>query len=349
MKLLVDGAWFGTTGIGRYAAEILARCPNDIETEILNRRRPASPTSPLSLWRAINPERHDAFWSPGFIPPAGSHIPTIVSVHDLIHRSQYGPHHRIYYDLALRPLLRRTNQVITVSQTSKRLIVAWSGIEPDRVVISSTGIDLGKFYPSDGEHSGGHPYFLYVGNNRPYKNLKRLMRGFAAARLPEQVRLLIAGTAAPDVLHLAKLLGVKSRVVILGAVPEGELPKFYRGATATLLPSLAEGFGLPVIESLACGTPVIASAACPSVSEFARDATIVVDPYSVASITGAIELAYDKPEGCKQLVAEGLRCVRHPALKWDNVATVVWNTIRLASQKCSRDRIDQPPINIVAG
>ncbi|HOO40830.1 MAG TPA: glycosyltransferase family 1 protein, partial [Syntrophales bacterium] len=134
------------------------------------------------------------------------------------------------------------------------------------------------------------------------------------------IRLIFTGNPNEKLMSLARNLDVEKRVEFMGRVPEGDLPGLYRGALALIFPSLYEGFGLPVVEAMACGTPVLTSNTT-SLPEVAGDAALLVDPTSVEQIKGGIERLCSDPELRRMLSEKGLQRVK--LFKWENVADKV--------------------------
>jgi glycosyltransferase involved in cell wall biosynthesis len=163
-------------------------------------------------------------------------------------------------------------------------------------------------------------YFLFLGNPKPHKNLERVGRAFA--RLPpDGRRLVVAGaadTADEAAIHLwARELTLGERLVVLGRIAQDRLPALVQGALALVFPSLYEGFGLPLVEAMAAGTPVIASTT-PALVEIAGGAAELVDPLDVGAIAGAMALLAADPGRCSALVRAGLE--RADAFRWESTA-----------------------------
>lgn len=217
--------------------------------------------------------------------------PVILTLHDLIQIDVAGeapPHVRAYFQLVVRGWARRAARVLTVSQHAKRRICDWADLPEERVVVVGNGV--GATYVPDGPtHAPGYPYVLYVGNRKVHKNVPRLAE--AMASVPD-AKLLMTGAPDPEVQRLAGA----DRVVFAGPIPEQDLPAYYRGAAVTAIPSLEEGFGLPIIESLACGTPVVTSDRS-AMREVSRERAILVDPLDVASIAAGIRRAIEAGRG----------------------------------------------------
>lgn len=167
------------------------------------------------------------------------------------------------------------------------------------------------FQPGGGPSGLAEPgYVLFLGALRQHKNPAGLLRAYA--RLPQTLRerhpLLLAGRAhreGPGLLRLAARLGVDGQLRLLDEVPEEELPGLYRGAAAFAFPSLAEGFGLPPLEAMACGTPVVASDRT-SLPEVLGEAALLVDPADPAALGEALERVLTQPCTAAALRADGL-------------------------------------------
>lgn len=265
------------------------------------------------------------------MPPAPSRVPFLVTVHDLMHRVCCGRARRIYYDTVLRRLCTSAALIITVSEASRREIDKWLG---GRVAtaVSRIGVDTATFSPcAEPAPEDATPYILCIGNDRPHKNLPLAVRAFARARLPKDLTLVIAGTGAtaPSTKAAVEASGLNARARLLGTVSDAALPGLYRGALALLFPSLYEGFGLPVLEAQACGTPVIASP-CPSVEEAPARSALPIDPRSEESVAAALEAITASPRLRHTLSQAGLQRARDPSLTWDSVASLVWQWVERA-------------------
>lgn len=257
-------------------------------------------------------ERHQAslIFTPapeGYLGP--QRIPQVVMVHDL--RPISHPERSLqslYFRSWVPPLLRSCRHVLTNSQFTAREIQRCTGLPDSRITVTPLGYDDQVFKPGPPPPgSQERPYLLHVGQAYPHKNLRRLIRAFAriAPRYPE-LRLVLAGKPHPtetSVLQaLVAELGLQQRVEFRSYVPYAELPDLYRGALALVYPSLWEGFGLPVLEAMACGTPVITS--CGSgTEEVAGDAALLVDPTHLQSLIEVLHPLLNQPilqEQCRR-------------------------------------------------
>ncbi|MGH8494484.1 MAG: glycosyltransferase family 4 protein [Moraxellaceae bacterium] len=318
--ILFDKRWYGDHGIGRFARMIgeglaLPALP------LLG--SPSGAFDPFLLaWVLRSCNASDVFFSPGYNAPFLFRGVRLLTIHDLNHLDV--PVSRsflktLYYELFIRLAISRAARVLTVSEFSRQRIVEWSGCSPEKVVNVGNGVDP-AFNADVSPWQPGFSYFLCVSNRRAHKNEERLLRAFAAADLAPDVRLVLSGEATPELLQLAAALGLDERLVFRGRVPETELPSLYRGALALVFPSLYEGFGLPVIEAMACGTAVI-TANTTSMPEVAGNAALLVDPLSVSEIAAAMLRLHQDVLLRQELAARGL--LRAQQFSWDAVAARV--------------------------
>ncbi len=175
---------------------------------------------------------------------------------------------------------RTIDQVITVSEHSRRDLLAHVPLRPDQVSVTPLGLDVERFRPAE-HRQGGRPYVLCVAGSDPTKNVGLLVQAFAT--LPGQLRdrfdLILAGDVCKreDIRAALHRLGLSAQVKLVGLVSDEALVAYYQQATVFVFPSLYEGFGLPVLEAMGCGCPVICSNAS-SLPEVAGDAAVLVDP-----------------------------------------------------------------------
>ncbi len=246
-------------------------------------------------------ERPDVFHAPHYVLPVAIRSRSVVTIHDCIHLRfpQYLPNRAAYYyaRVAIWTAARQSARVLTVSEASKRDILHFVDIDADKIEVVYNAIDE-RFWqrPTDEEIGRVRERFqlnsrfvLYVGNIKPHKNLVRLIEAFARLRQRglDDVSLLIIGDeisklpALRRAVHRNKL---HKSVRFLGYVNDETLVVLYQLASAFAFPSLYEGFGLPALEAMACGTPVVTSnLSC--LPEIAGGAAELVDPYDVEAIT----------------------------------------------------------------
>ena len=276
-SVFVDTRWEGTHGIGRYAREVTSRFRLDwTRLDVVG-----SPSSPReALTRHPQDARAQVVYSPGYNVSRLTGAVQIITVHDLIHLQVGGAKgslYRAYYDAVVRPVIRRTGVVLTVSETSAQAIRKWIGDASVDVV--NAGIGLSEAFSVTGStFAGRRPYFMYVGNLRAHKNVDVILR--ALRGLNADVTMLLPLADADGARRMAEELGVAAQVRIVHGLDDGELASLYRGAAATFMPSLIEGFGLPALESISVGTPVLYWQGCSSVAEIVGDRGVAMrDPH----------------------------------------------------------------------
>jgi glycosyltransferase involved in cell wall biosynthesis len=269
--------------------------------------------------------------------PLSTRRPGVVTVHDLsfLRLPQLFPlYKRAYLTALCRASVARARQVIAVSrQTADDLVLAW-GMDRERVLIAPNGVDP-RFGPgtpaqaSDFRRAQGLPerYWFYLGTLEPRKNLPVLLRAFARwrqqASVEEQaVQLVLAGGKGwyyETIFAQVEALGLAGVVHFPGFISADVLPEWYRAAELFAFPSRYEGFGLPVIEAMACGTPVICSNA-PGVREVAADAAIQLPPDDVEAWVAALSMVATQPALRAQLQKAGIMRARQ--FTWETAAAV---------------------------
>jgi glycosyltransferase involved in cell wall biosynthesis len=244
----------------------------------------------LLLPEILHRIRPDVLHVPTFAAPIGWHGPLVMTVHDLAFLKmpqQSSLYARLYWQYMLRESVRRSQRIMVVSeQTREELIAHWS-IDPDRIAIVHNALRSSLRYNEDLTSESqvmrrryGGRYLLHVGRIMPRKNVETLVDAFQelAPRFPDLNLVLTggAGHASSEVLKRIEESPYTSRIHLAGWVPEQELGPLYAGASALVFPSKHEGFGLPTVEAMACGAPVVASPEAAS-QEIAGDAVLRVD------------------------------------------------------------------------
>ena len=334
MRLVVDARWVGNHGIARFASEVLRRLPPALSMP--PGLGPSNPLDPVWTTLQIARVRPDVYFSPGFNPPLSSSAPFVFTLHDLIHlqvADESSAFRRFYYEWIVRPALAKAYKVLTVSNFSKQEIVEWSGISPEKIVVVGNGVSSG-FMPTGARHSEDRPYLFYIGNRRPHKNLARLLKAFRSAKLGSEVILLCSGFRDSVVDRWLSEAGLEpSAVRFAGEIPEERISEYYRGALAVVMPSLYEGFGLPALEAMACGTPVLTSN-CASMPEVVGNCGVLVNPRDTDSIAEGIRRITENSALRKQLKAGGP--VRASAFSWGRTADKVASILQEAGEVTNR-------------
>jgi glycosyltransferase involved in cell wall biosynthesis len=269
-------------------------------------------------WR-MRQEKLDVFHAQYIVPPFRS-CKTVVSIFDLAHE-RFPEFFHPWEGQALRTLVRwsakRADHIVTVSQFSARDLIEIYGVKPEKITVVYLAAS-DDFHPMDREACREYvhnkcglasPYILYAGRLQARKNLVRLVEAYSRLhRKGIAEDLVLVGKQdwqAGEILECVRRHGLESRVLFLGYVPGEDLPYLYNAAKLFIYPSIFEGFGLPVVESMACGTPTITSHGS-SLEEIAGDGALLVDPLSATSIGDAMERALGDPTLLQSLSDRGL-------------------------------------------
>jgi len=292
--------------------------------------------------------RLDLLHSPTYTWPVSSKIPGIVSILDMLYRvyPETIPRTKVFYWRALVPWsARRCRKILTISETSKRDIVRYLGVPPEKITVTPLALDCGLNagkQPSAGEiervcakHAIQRPYILYVGGVGRHKNPLALVKALAILRgrtATKELTLVITGNdngSAGEIRACANSSGLEKTVRLPGYVAREELPALYAGAFVYVTPSLFEGFGLTVLEAMAFHTPVVISDRA-SLPEVAGDAALIVDPESPDRIADAVYRVAADPELRQELVNRGLRRVEE--FSWERTARLTLEAYREATE-----------------
>jgi glycosyltransferase involved in cell wall biosynthesis len=220
--------------------------------------------------------------------------------------------------------VRRAAHVVAPSEATRQDLVRCLGLPPERVTVVPEGVDGRLFRPVPPRRLD-RPYVLFVGSEHPRKNLAAVLRAFALLRSRgHDLRLVKVGAPGDGeapfhaaAVALTAELGVGPDVVLAGEVADDELPAWYAGAVCLVLPSLAEGFGLPPVEAAACGCPSVVSTAG-ALPEITAGCALTVGPHDVAGLADAVERLLLDGALRDRLVARGLE--RAGELTWERVA-----------------------------
>ena len=285
---------------------------------------------PLSLWRG----RVDLFHAPHYVVSPLTLCPFVVTIHDCIHLRfpQYLPNRvaPVYARTMMSSAARRARRVLTVSQASKQDILHFLKIPAEKIEVIYNGLDerLAKA-PSADEVSRVQqrfqltsPFVLYTGNIKPHKNVDRLIHAFSLLRKRgmTEAKLLIIGdeiSKYPNLRRLVHRYQLHQHVRFLGFVPDATLAVLYRLASVFVFPSLYEGFGLPPLEAMAAGAPVITSNVS-SLPEVVGDAALLINPLDENAIADAMCRVLGDAALRTELVRRGHERVK--AFSWERAA-----------------------------
>jgi len=262
-----------------------------------------------------------------YLAPPWSFIPEVVTIHDVLfetHPELFEGAFSARSTSLIRRSAKRARVVLTVSEYSRRAILESYGLPEDRVIVTPDAVDPSRFRPLETPPVAllkrfelDRPFVLCVGRLEPRKNVERLIGAFS--KLKGAVTLALAG--ASDFRYRGILERVaaspEGTVKLLGPVSDEDLPGLYNLADALAYPSLAEGFGMPVLEAMACGTPVVTSRRG-ALPEVGQDAVVYVDPEDEDDIAEALRKVLGDTELRERLRAAGI--ARAKELRWNETA-----------------------------
>lgn len=343
-------------GIGEYAYELLeqfytltSKGNTDITVYLKDKPRDDMPTStsnwkykvlrPRKLWTQfalplhllISSNKPDVFFSPSHYAPRFTFIPTAISIMDL----SYIHFPELFAKRDLYQLINWTNysiknakKIFTISNASKDDILKEYKIEPRDVTVTYPGIREAhrshmKLEELTKKYSISQNYILFVGTLQPRKNIVRLIEAFADVKKnvkEKDLELVIVGKKGwlyEEILSAPDKYGVSASVKFLDFVPNEDLSSFYENALCFVLPSLYEGFGLPVLEAMKYGCPVITSNVS-SLPEAGGDAALYVNPEDISDISQTMKKLITSPLLRKELVKKGYQHIKH--FSWEKTA-----------------------------
>jgi Glycosyltransferase len=342
-RIIVNARSLSTplTGVQRYTRELLARW-NGYAEQI-------TPESPLRgikghAWeQVVLPRRlnHTLLFSPSNSGPLEV-SKQVLTIHDVVyfdHPETLNRRFAAWFQFLLPKLARRVRRIITVSNFVKERVIAKTGVPPEKVVVIPNGV-APRFCPEAiaqrekaiatlGIPSGR--YVLALGSIEPRKNIGRLLRAWNHVEdsIPNDVWLVVAGGQGNPAIFRSASTGIlPARVFFTGHVADDILPGLCAGALAMAYPSIYEGFGLPTLEAMASGVPVIAGK-CGALQEVVGDAGILIDPFDENAIGEALIRMVEGDQLRAQLRARGF--VRAQEFSWDRSASATWDVLQQAA------------------
>jgi len=287
--------------------------------------------------RLLRKQRFDLLHAPAFVVPFTCPCPTVVTIHDLtflIFPDHFKRRWRTYLKTTLPAVLRSASAIICVSEHTKQDLLKFYDLPPEKVRVVYNGVDHAQFRPGanfdkDWARMIGikGDYVLHVGTFSQRKNIPSLLRAVASLRDKgkfENCQLVLAGQEEPrlpgarEVFATIRELELQDITVLTGYLPAEQLPGLYAQAKLLAMPSLYEGFGFPVLESMAVGTPVVASN-CSSLAEIGGDAALLVPPQDVDALASAIQDLRENRSAAECLRQKGLK--RAAQFSWQRAAT----------------------------
>lgn len=252
----------------------------------------------------------DVFFSPHYVMPLFLNCKKVVTIHDLIHLKfpQFFPRPgaQLYAKFMFRQTVKRADKIIADSESTKRDICEILGADPAKIEVIYPAVDEEFSRFQNGEkvrefrsrYRIEKDYVLYVGSERPHKNLKNTLLAFSIVAHRTDLNLVIRGADLKkneELWQTFRELKLQDRTILLDFIPKEELPLLYAGAELLVFPSLYEGFGFPVLEAFSCATPVVTSNRS-SIPEVAGDAAFLVDPQDVDAIAEGILTVLHDPQ-----------------------------------------------------
>ncbi|MBQ6041747.1 MAG: glycosyltransferase family 4 protein [Oscillospiraceae bacterium] len=276
-----------------------------------------------------------------YIVPPFVHGKTVVTVHDMVlhaYPETMRRRTRLLLQTGLRRSMARADLIVTDSEFSRTEIAKYYPDFADKVRVVPCGVDPKRFAPASPEeiarvreaHHLPEQYFLYLGTLEPRKNLVRLIEAYALLREkhPDAPPLVLAGGKGwqyESIFAAADRDGLREHILFPSYIPAGDMAALYSGALAFLFPSLYEGFGMPPLEAMACGCPVLTAKAA-SLPEAVGDAAILVSPNSTKAIADGMEMLLTDPALRCGLRKCGLR--RAAEMNWDSAAEKLYQVYR---------------------
>ena len=298
----------------------------------------------LRLGRELRRRPPDVFFTPAHVIPIGAPVPAVATIHDLgyEHFPEAHPRRQLaHLRWSTRHNARAARRVVADSKATRDDLVQLYDVDPARIDVIYPGIDPKLRRVEDpvqleaacARHGIQPPYLLYVGTLQPRKNLERLVEAFAASELHrEGYSLVLAGKAgwlARPLLDAVRGLpsAVRRRVLLPGYVSEDDKAALLSGAVALVFLSLYEGFGFPVLEAQACGTPVVCSNVS-SLPEVAGQAALLVDPLDRQAMAGSLRRIAGEADLRQGLIERGYANLRR--FTWDAAAARVIEVLETA-------------------
>ena len=328
-EIVVNGRFLArrVTGVERYGREILRLIGSSCRVE-----RPGGTLNGVMghAWeQIILPRRvnsHSTLWSPANTGPlwVSNQVLTIQDISPLEHPEWFKASYAAWYRLFLPLLARRVRRILAPSEYVKRKVAARFGV--DNILVTSMGVNQEIFHPCAPKKIVDLPagYVLFVGSLEPRKNLPMLLQAWNKIKDEfADVWLVIAGEVG-RVFQSVSLPHTMERVRFLGYVSEVELPSLYAGAKLFVFPSLDEGFGLPALEAMGCGTPVIISNGG-ALPEIVGEAGLVFNLSETDGLSKAMFACLSDEELCLSLREKGLS--HASSFSWQRTADLVWKAL----------------------
>lgn len=272
------------------------------------------------------PKYTDVFWTPHYNAPIASPGKLLVTIHDLIplifKDYQKGIINKLFIHKYFNYICKKASAIIAVSDFTKNEILRILNVNSSKITVIKNGINPKWFAIKPTKNPHSNPYFLFVGNVKPHKNLNYLTRAFTklAEMIPHDLVIVGKrdGFINSETFAFHEYIEKRGRIHFTGWVNEEELEQYYLHSEALIIPSLYEGFGLPLLEGMACGTPVIA-ADIPPFKEIGAGAFISFNPQAEDDLIVKIIEFLENPKIKDDLKSKGISCAK--SYSWEKTAT----------------------------
>lgn len=267
----------------------------------------------------------DLFHTPSFVGPVFVPCEMVMTIHDLNHMvlpQFYTLFHQMYYQIVVQRSIKRSKYILTVSKFSKKEIVRTLAIDPDKIFVTYNGVSEDykpvedKFYLEYVRDIYGLPdrFIFCVSNNKPHKNVHQLVRAYCYSNV--EIPLVLACPTDANLIRIAENYGKKHLVYFSKFIEEQHLPAVYSLTDLFVYPSTYEGFGLPPLEALACGSPVVVARSS-SLPEVVGDNAIFANPFDYKAIAAALESGVYDEALREQLKKKGIGHAK--SFSWDRM------------------------------
>ena len=335
MKIAIDARMINMSGIGSYIKSLMNQgiyeiaigneseikaVQSDIDVIEFNERIYGIKEQLKFPTKELKKRGVDMLHIPHYNVPVFYRGDFCVTIHDLIHLvlPEFLPNKLAYYyaKIVIRHCVKKAKIIFTVSENSKNDIIRMFKADPSKIVVTYNCVDSAFVHKEKSQVEylrqkygipAGKKIIMYVGNLKPHKNLLRLMQAYSKVDNEESC-LVLVGKAFDnkDIDETIDRLALNGKVIKTGIVNRDELVDFYNLADLFAFPSLYEGFGIPPLEAMACGTPVISSNTS-SLPEVVGDAAITFDPYNVEEIAEALKKGLNDTELRNEIIEKGYK------------------------------------------
>lgn len=290
---------------------------------------------------ALKHLRVDLFHAPSFVAPILVPCKMVMTIHDLNHMvlpQFYTFFHQFYYHIIVRNSIRRSQYILTVSQFSKKEIVRTLGLDAEKIFVTYNGVSptyqpiTDRMYLEYVRDLYGLPerFILCVSNNKPHKNVHQLVRAYCYSEI--DIPLVLACPVDRNLICISENYGKKHLVYFSKFIDESHLPAVYSLTDLFVYPSTYEGFGLPPLEALSCGAPVVVAKSS-SLPEVVGENAIFANPYDFKAIAKALELGVSNRSLREKLRVKGLKHAKK--FSWD---IMTYQTLAIYEQ-CQEDSV----------